>query len=214
MEKALALSTFLSLCVPLVDSVDSIFANPKLKISKFSLPAGTPAHETTKKMPSSSRNTSDSWVKKATGLSPGSMAPLSSAVNAAASAYGVGVLVFWGRSFPRKREMCKCVGEEKQRTHFSAVAILNFMRGFRRCCCHHIARAGKRREREREERDDSLSISLHLRSRRIHLGSKRTRFLSPPADIYVFLALSFVSVFSPFFSSFLGGELWVLCASD
>lgn len=49
MEKALALSTFLSLCVPLVDSVDSIFANPKLEISKFSLPAGTPAHETTKK---------------------------------------------------------------------------------------------------------------------------------------------------------------------
>ena len=40
---------------------------------------------------SSSRNTSDSWVKKATGgLSPGSMAPLSSAVNVAASAYGVG----------------------------------------------------------------------------------------------------------------------------
>lgn len=40
---------------------------------------------------SSSRNTSDSWVKKATGgLSPGSMAPLSSAVNMAASAYGVG----------------------------------------------------------------------------------------------------------------------------
>lgn len=39
---------------------------------------------------SSSRNTSDSWVKKATGgLSPGSMAPLSSAVNMAASAYGV-----------------------------------------------------------------------------------------------------------------------------
>lgn len=42
-------------------------------------------------MSSSSRNTSDSWVKKATGgLSPGSMAPLSSAVNMAASAYGVG----------------------------------------------------------------------------------------------------------------------------
>jgi len=98
MEKALALSTFLSLCSSR-GLVDSIFANPKLKISKFSLPAGTPAQQRRhtkqqKKMPSSSRNTSDSWVKKATGLSPGSMAPLSSAVNAAASAYGVGVLVF------------------------------------------------------------------------------------------------------------------------
>ena len=38
----------------------------------------------------SGRNASESWVKKATGLSPGSMAPLSSAVTAAASAYGVG----------------------------------------------------------------------------------------------------------------------------
>ena len=38
----------------------------------------------------SKRNASESWVKKATGLSPGSMAPLSSAVTAAASAYGVG----------------------------------------------------------------------------------------------------------------------------
>ena len=38
----------------------------------------------------SKRNASESWVKKATGLSPGSMAPLSSAVTVAASAYGVG----------------------------------------------------------------------------------------------------------------------------
>jgi GTPase SAR1 family protein len=54
---------------------------------------------------------------------------------------------------------------------------------------------GKRRERD----------SLHLRSRRIHyLGSERARPLSPPDDIYIFLALSFVSFFSPFFSSFFG----------
>lgn len=48
------------------------------------------------KMSPSSRNTSDSWVKKATrgGLSPGSMAPLSSAVNMAASAYGVSGSLF------------------------------------------------------------------------------------------------------------------------
>lgn len=51
----------------------------------------SPSKKETQKNMSSSRNTSDSWVKKATGgLSPGSMAPLSSAVNMAASAYGVG----------------------------------------------------------------------------------------------------------------------------
>lgn len=33
------------------------------------------------------RNSADSWVKKATGLSPGSMAPLSSAAQAAANAF-------------------------------------------------------------------------------------------------------------------------------
>jgi len=50
----------------------------------------------TKMSPLSSKNTSDSWVKKATGrgLSPGSMAPLSSAVNMAASAYGVSGSLF------------------------------------------------------------------------------------------------------------------------
>lgn len=50
-----------------------------------------PSKERETKKQNMSRNTSDSWVKKATGgLSPGSMAPLSSAVNVAASAYGVG----------------------------------------------------------------------------------------------------------------------------
>ena len=72
-------------------------------------------------MSSSSRNTSDSWVKKATGgLSPGSMAPLSSAVNMAASAYGVG----FGSFFLSLSLALFCafnVRDEEQRTHFLSV---------------------------------------------------------------------------------------------
>jgi len=72
-------------------------------------------------MSSSSRNTSDSWVKKATGgLSPGSMAPLSSAVNVAASAYGVG----FGSFFLSLSLALFCafnVRDEEQRTHFLSV---------------------------------------------------------------------------------------------
>ena len=129
-EKALALSTFLSL-VTSRGLVDSIFENPKLKIFKIlaaswhagkitTLPQSFFAQRNNKKkMPSSSRNTSDSWVKKATGLSPGSMAPLSSAVNAAASAYGVGVLVFFGTIVPEEEERCACVGEKTTDTFFS-----------------------------------------------------------------------------------------------
>ena len=68
-----------------------------------------------------SRNTSDSWVKKATGgLSPGSMAPLSSAVNMAASAYGVG----FGSFFLSLSLALFCafnVRDEEQRTHFLSV---------------------------------------------------------------------------------------------
>ena len=68
-----------------------------------------------------SRNTSDSWVKKATGgLSPGSMAPLSSAVNVAASAYGVG----FGSFFLSLSLALFCafnVRDEEQRTHFLSV---------------------------------------------------------------------------------------------
>jgi hypothetical protein len=69
------------------------------RVSKIKLMPGhpplfrlvSPSKENETKKQNMSRNTSDSWVKKATGgLSPGSMAPLSSAVNVAASAYGVG----------------------------------------------------------------------------------------------------------------------------
>ena len=119
-EKALALSTFLSLVTSRLDSWTRFLKTLNSKFSKFSLPAGTPAQRNNKKkMPSSSRNTSDSWVKKATGLSPGSMAPLSSAVNAAASAYGVGVLVFFGTIVPEEEERCACVGEKTTDTFFS-----------------------------------------------------------------------------------------------
>ncbi len=80
----------------------------------------SPHKEKTKHM-SSSRNTSDSWVKKATGgLSPGSMAPLSSAVNVAASAYGVG----FGSFFLSLSLALFCafnVRDEEQRTHFLSV---------------------------------------------------------------------------------------------
>jgi GTPase SAR1 family protein len=69
------------------------------------------------------------------------------------------------------------------------------MRGVPALLSSYRARGKKKRERD----------SLHLRSRRIHyLGSERARPLSPPDDIYIFLALSFVSFFSPFFSSFFG----------
>ena len=85
----------------------------------------------TKKKPknmSSSRNTSDSWVKKATGgLSPGSMAPLSSAVNMAASAYGVGFgslrsfsLLLLCILFMRVNGVV-VVRDEEQRIHFLSV---------------------------------------------------------------------------------------------
>ena len=76
---------------------------------------------TRQKKQNMSRNTSDSWVKKATGgLSPGSMAPLSSAVNVAASAYGVG----FGSFFLSLSLALFCafnVRDEEQRTHFLSV---------------------------------------------------------------------------------------------
>jgi hypothetical protein len=71
---------------------------------------------------SSSRNTSDSWVKKATGgLSPGSMAPLSSAVNMAASAYGVGFGSFFLSFIVYSFCALLLFGDEEQRIHFLSV---------------------------------------------------------------------------------------------
>lgn len=210
MEKALALSTFFHCYLSwtrFLQTLNSKFS--KILAASWHAPA---QRNNKKKMPSSSRNTSDSWVKKATGLSPGSMAPLSSAVNAAASAYGVGVLVFFGRSFPRKRERLLFASGKKQRTHFLAVAIFEILRcGGSRRCCHHIAHAGKRRERER---DVSLSICARIA---FVSDQNRTRFLSSPDDMYYIsrslfcICLLFLHFSLPFLK---GRVLWVLCASD
>lgn len=99
------------------------------RVSKIKLMPGhpplfrlvSPSKENETKKQNMSRNTSDSWVKKATGgLSPGSMAPLSSAVNVAASAYGVG----FGSFFLSLSLALFCafnVRDEEQRTHFLSV---------------------------------------------------------------------------------------------
>lgn len=154
-------------------------------------------------------------MKKATGLSPGSMAPLSSAVNAAASAYGVGVLVFFGTIVPEEeRERLLFASGKKQRTHFLAVAIFEILRcGGSRRCCHRIAHAGKRRERERE-----MSLSLSICARIAFVSDQnRTRFLSSPDDMY-YISRSLFCIcflFLHFSLPFLKGRvLWVLCASD
>ena len=99
------------------------------RVSKIKLMPGhpplfrlvSPSKENETKKQNMSRNTSDSWVKKATGgLSPGSMAPLSSAVNMPASAYGVG----FGSFFLSLSLALFCafnVRDEEQRTHFLSV---------------------------------------------------------------------------------------------
>ena len=95
--------------------------HPPLSLGQKHFAVKKTRRDTKNKQMSSSRNTSDSWVKKATGgLSPGSMAPLSSAVNMAASAYGVG----FGSFFLSLSLALFCafnVRDEEQRTHFLSV---------------------------------------------------------------------------------------------